>query len=100
MYVVFFEDEGAAADQRAVHMQAHLAFLDANAKTISAAGPLRDTPSGLPAGGLWTVDCPTEAEVWDLIRADPFWPTGLRKKVTVCKWNRVFADGTIMPAGN
>jgi len=93
MFVVFFEDEGAAASQRQAHMQAHLAFLDRHAKVIRSAGPLLDMPSGLPAGGLWMVDCENEREVWDLVREDPFWPTGLRKAVKVLRWNRVFADG-------
>ncbi len=93
MYAVFFEDEGAAADQRQAHMKAHLAFLDRHAASIKSAGPLLSTPSGLSAGGLWMVDCPTETDVWDLIREDPFWPTGLRKSVTVYRWNRVFANG-------
>ena len=28
-----------------------------------------------------------------LYRADPFWPTGLRKSVQVLRWRQVFADG-------
>ena len=99
MFVVFFEDEGAAADQRAIHMQAHLAFLERNAEWIKSAGPLSDPRSGLPAGGLWTVDCQDEEVVWDLVKRDPFWPTGLRKSVTVHRWNRVFVDGSRQAAG-
>ena len=99
MFVVFFEDEGAAAEQREIHMQAHLAFLNQNADRIKAAGPLRDPRSGLPAGGLWTVDCKEEETVWDLVKRDPFWPTGLRKSVTVQLWNRVFADGVRQAVG-
>ena len=99
MFVVFFEDEGAAADQRDIHMQAHLTFLERNADRIKSAGPLGDPRSGLPAGGLWTVDCSNEADVWDLVKSDPFWPTGLRKSVTVHRWKRVFADGKRQAAG-
>ncbi|RVU39472.1 hypothetical protein EOI86_09635 [Hwanghaeella grinnelliae] len=93
MFVVFFEDDGAAADQRSIHMQAHLTFLERNADRIKAAGPVSDPRSSLPAGGLWTVDCKDEEDVWDLVKSDPFWPTGLRKSVTVHRWHRVFADG-------
>jgi uncharacterized protein YciI len=28
-----------------------------------------------------------------LYRADPFWPTGLRRSVRVLAWSQVFADG-------
>lgn len=91
MYVVLFEDEGSAAGQRDADMQKHLAFLKANADKIKAAGPLRDSRSGLAAGGLWTVDCADDDQVWALIKADPFWPTGLRKAVTVLTWNKVFS---------
>lgn len=97
MYVVFFEDEGSAATQREKHMQAHLAFLEQNADRITAEGPLRDPRSGLPSGGLWTVNCDNEDEVWQLVKNDPFWPTGLRKSVDIQCWNRVFADGRRQP---
>lgn len=97
MFVVHFEDEGSAAAQRELHMQAHLAFLHRNGDRITAAGPLREPRSGLPSGGMWTVDCSTEDEVWDLVKSDPFWPTGLRKSVAVYLWNRVFADGERAP---
>lgn len=93
MYIVIFEDEGSATDQRKAHMKDHLAFLARNADRIKAAGPLHDARSGLGAGGMWSVDSEDEDDVWTLIKEDPFWPTGLRKSVTVFRWNRVFADG-------
>jgi hypothetical protein len=36
---------------------------------------------------------PCAGAVADLYRADPFWPTGLRKAVRVLRWSQVFADG-------
>ena len=37
---------------------------------------------------------PTASPTIDaLVKADPFWPTGLRKSVRILKWNQVFADG-------
>lgn len=92
-YAVLFDDEPAApADLRARHMAAHLAFLTENAAQIRAAGPLVEA-GGAPAGGLWLVSAQTPAAVEALVRADPFWPTGLRKSVRVLAWRRVFADG-------
>lgn len=95
MFVVFFEDQSSAVDQRARHMKSHLAFLQQNAAVIRSAGPLQEAQSGTPAGGLWIVDCEDAQQVWDLVHTDPFWPTGLRKSVNVLQWNRVFADGNV-----
>ena len=42
-FIVLFEDNpDADADIRQTHMAAHLAFLEANATKVSAAGPLAD----------------------------------------------------------
>ncbi|MBB5516505.1 hypothetical protein FHS89_002536 [Rubricella aquisinus] len=90
-FAVLFEDNEAHANQRAQHMQAHLAFLEANADRIEAAGPLKAQGAG--AGGLWLVEAKTAAAVQQLVESDPFWPTGLRKSVRVLEWVQVFRDG-------
>lgn len=93
-FIVLFEDAAdAAPDIRRTHMPAHLAFLEAHAEKIGAAGPLT-TSAGDAAGGLWLVTADNVEEVERLVRDDPFWPTGLRKSYTILKWTRVFADGT------
>jgi uncharacterized protein YciI len=92
-YVILFEDDPSRADMRQRHMPAHLAFLDRNAGHVRAAGPLRDTATGAPAGGLWLVDADSAAAVTALVQADPFWPTGLRRSVRILEWTQVFADG-------
>lgn len=93
MYAVLFEDNDDRAEERARHMSDHLAFLQLNAASIQAAGPLRDAAGGAPAGGLWLVEADAAAAVRALVEADPFWPTGLRKSVRVLEWTRVFAAG-------
>ena len=93
MYAVLFEDHAGRADMRAKHMPDHLAFLERNAASIQAAGPLEDAASETPAGGLWIVKADGAAAVRALIEADPFWPTGLRKSVRVLEWTQVFAAG-------
>ncbi len=93
LHAVLFEDDDTKADQRPLHMAAHLAFLEANAAAIHAAGPLADTADGAPAGGLWQVEAETAEAVWTLVHADPFWPTGLRKSVRVLAWRQVFSQG-------
>jgi len=90
---VLFEDDENFSDKRAEHMSDHLSFLENNADSILSAGPLNHVEDGTPAGGLWLVEALSAKDVQSLIEADPFWPTGLRKSVSVCEWNQVFANG-------
>ncbi len=89
LYMVLFEDDDRHADQRPVHMDAHLAFLKQNAKSVLAAGPLTDSKDRKPAGGMWLVTADTAEQVDALVKADPFWPTGLRKSVRFLEWKQV-----------
>ncbi|MEM8740732.1 MAG: YciI family protein [Pseudomonadota bacterium] len=111
-FAVLFEDAPEKADQRAAHMAAHLAFLQANAGVISAAGPLVAAAGlgagphpapGAPAGGLWIVTAQGAGDdagaVQRLVEADPFWPTGLRRRVRILNWRQVFAEGRALPQG-
>lgn len=92
-FAIFFEDDPKADPAiRKRHMAAHLAFLEAQGGAVEAAGPLMDA-DGAPAGGLWIVETANAAEAEALVKADPFWPTGLRKSFTIREWRRVFADG-------
>jgi hypothetical protein len=93
LYIVLFEDEPSRAAMRQRHMPEHLAFLERNAASIRAAGPLRDAATDAPAGGLWLVEADSRAAVAALTEADPFWPTGLRRSVRILEWTQVFADG-------
>jgi len=93
LYAVLFTDDDAHADERRRLMPAHLDFLERRRDHIRAAGPLRETADGTPAGGLWLVEADSPAAVAALYQEDPFWPTGLRKSVRVLQWLQVFADG-------
>lgn len=93
LYIVLFEDNPDADPEiRTTHMPAHLKFLEENAGLVTSAGPLK-TPDGNAAGGLWMVRAGSAETVDDLVRRDPFWPTGLRKSEQVLAWTQVFADG-------
>ena len=83
--VLFGDNANADPDIRRTHMVAHLSFLEANGATVIAAGPLAE-PAGAAAGGLWLVEAEDAADVEQLVRDDPFWPTGLRKSFTILKW--------------
>lgn len=91
LFAVLFEDDPARADARARHMADHLAFLEREADSVRAAGPLSE--DGEAAGGLWLVEAADAAAVRRLVEADPFWPTGLRRSVRILAWRQVFAEG-------
>lgn len=97
LFAILFEDRADAdPDLRQRHMADHLAFLEAHAAAIVAAGPLFD--GNAPAGGLWLVEADSAAAALALTRADPFWPAGLRASVRVLEWRRVFAEGEALIA--
>jgi uncharacterized protein len=87
-YAVMFEDNEEKASKRGEFMKEHLAFLRSKAQ-ISSAGPMKNAETGLPAGGMWLVRAGSREEVVDLVMADPFWPTGLRKSFKILEWSRV-----------
>lgn len=93
IYAVFFEDDPSRAEMRQKLMPRHLAFLQDNACSVQAAGPLKDAVEGSAAGGLWLVEAEGPEAVRALVEADPFWPTGLRKSLRILEWTQVFADG-------
>jgi uncharacterized protein YciI len=93
LFAVLFTDNPERGAARAAHMADHLAFLERHQHAIKAAGPLRDPADGSIAGGLWLVEAEDADTVAALYRADPFWPTGLRRSVQVSQWTRVFAEG-------
>jgi len=90
--VLFVDNADSAQDIRRRYMPAHLDFLERNGSAIKAAGPLSDE-HGIASGGLWLVEAADRGQVEQLVRTDPFWPTGLRDAVRVLVWNQVFADG-------
>ena len=92
-FVVMFEDNAGVGDEiRSRYMQDHLAFLEQHSELIEAAGPVYQS-DGSGAGGVWIVEADGADTVRNLVEADPFWPTGLRKSVEVLAWKQVFAGG-------
>jgi|SRR6187551_531704 len=93
LHAVLLTDDPAHADARRRLMSMHLDFLERHRSRIQAGGPLFDSDGNAGAGGLWLVEADTHDAVAELVRADPFWSTGLRKHVRILRWQRVFADG-------
>jgi uncharacterized protein YciI len=98
LYIVLFTDDPDRAAIRGRLMPEHLAFLESHRDRIRAAGPLIEA-DGSAAGGLWLVEAANGQAVDDLVKCDPFWPTGLRKAVRILQWAQVFADGRRLIGG-
>ena len=92
-FIVTFEDNEEMAHMRQKHMVDHLSFLESNRASIDAAGPLFRVENNEGAGGIWVVEANSDEEVHNLVKSDPFWPTGLRKSYAVLGWKQVFANG-------
>jgi uncharacterized protein YciI len=96
LYLIQFHDSAdAPTDLRARYMAQHLVFLMENERVILAAGPIREA-DGSVKSGLWVVDVATVDQAWELVKADPFWPTGLRDRVEIRHWAQVFAAGKVL----
>jgi len=93
LFTIHFQNNNDADPEiRPNYMARHLAFLSENRGFIQAVGPLKDN-DGTIKSGLWLVDVETIDQVWELVKADPFWPTGLRDTIEINQWAQVFADG-------
>ncbi|UYV37868.1 YciI family protein [Rhodobacteraceae bacterium D3-12] len=92
MTILFRDTPDADPEIRARHMPEHLDFLEQNRASIRAAGPLL-APDGTVSGGLWLVEVAGAEAADALVRADPFFATGLRESWEICQWRQVFADG-------
>ncbi len=93
LFIVLFEDNPEKASMRLQHMKAHLEFLEKNSKNILGAGPLKEANIEGFSGGMWLVEADNAEQARELVEADPFWPTGLRKSAKVLQWAQVFANG-------
>ena len=91
LFCVTFQDNPGKEHLRQRHMAEHLAFLATQGAAIRGAGPLFDGTQG--RGGMWLIEAATRADVQALVEQDPFWPTGLRREVTILEWRQVFCDG-------
>lgn len=92
-FVILFKDNPSADPGiRKRHMPAHLDFLEQHSGQIESAGPLHTT-AGDGAGGIWIVDAEDEATADELVKSDPFWPTGLRESYQILCWTQVYANG-------
>lgn len=94
LFIVQFEDIYATQPERlkdrAALMEAHLAFLASNARSVIASGALRESEEGVPQGGIWIVKAESKDEVARLAEEDPFFKAGLRQSVKISLWAKAF----------
>lgn len=92
MTILFRDNPKADPEIRARLMPEHLDFLEQNRAQIHAAGPLL-AADGAVSGGLWLIEAAGPEVAEELVRRDPFFPTGLRESWEICQWRQVFAAG-------
>ena len=93
LFIVLFEDNPEKSSMRLQHINAHLEFLHEHSKNILGAGPLKDGNKEGFSGDLWLVEADNFEQAKELVEADPFFPTGLRKSAKILQWAQVFANG-------
>ncbi len=90
LHIVRFDDHPDRLDVREQPLPAHIAWLDAHQDVIRIAGSLRQEPDQPAIGGLWIVEAPDRACIEALLRTDPFWICGLRRRVDILVWSKAF----------
>lgn len=88
LFAVFFTDKPGQGELRALHLQAHIDWVDEHKHSVLVAGSLRHEPGEVPKGGLWVVQAESKAAVFELMKTDPFWTCGLRQGVEVLHWSK------------
>ncbi|MFG6447346.1 YciI family protein [Roseateles sp. BYS180W] len=88
LFAVRMHDKPNSAALRAQNLAAHLAWVEAHAEQVRAAGSLREDPQATPVGGLWVVRAADKAAVEALIATDPFTTCGLRSHWDIFYWSQ------------
>jgi len=92
-YAILTTDKPGGAELRARTRNAHLAYLDAHAGKLLAAGALISDDGAGGHGGILIVDTDDRKEAEAFIANDPFTKAGLFEKVTVTRWRKAYFDG-------
>jgi len=85
-YLAMFEDRADGAAIRAVHTEAHQAFLRRHKGKLRLAGAVREEAGGAAVGGVWVFDVESKAEADAIVRQDPFFINGLRSSYRLLAW--------------
>jgi len=88
LFAVIFTDKPGHGELRAMHLQAHIAWVDEHKDKVLVAGSLRHEPTDIPKGGLWVVEAESKEAVFELMKTDPFYTSGLRQGIEVLHWSK------------
>jgi len=89
-YAIITEDKPDGAALRQERRAEHLAYLDANAHLLLAAGAQTEDDGTGGKGGILIVDTDDRAEAEAFIDNDPFTQAGLFSSVRVVRWRKAF----------
>ena len=78
---------------RLANRPAHLAYLEANAARIIAAGPHLSADGQAMVGSLLLIEAADRAEAERFVAEDPFSKAGLPASVAITPWRRVYPKG-------
>lgn len=70
--------------------QAHLKYLDANAKILLACGAKLSDDGEAASGGIYLVDLDNREEAERFINADPFYQAELFAEVKIMRWRQAY----------
>ncbi|AWK87702.1 YciI family protein [Azospirillum thermophilum] len=93
LYMFHCTDKAGAAEIRQTNRAAHLAYLEASAARIFAAGPLLSDDGQGMVGSLLVVECADAAEAQRFADEDPYARAGLFESVVIRPWRRVYPKG-------
>ena len=91
LFAVLFTDNPDHGTLRALHLKAHIDWIEQNKEAVLVAGSLRVEPNDIPKGGLWIVQAESKECVMQLMSTDPFYLHGLRQSVEVLHWSKALA---------
>ena len=96
-FLAMFEDIADGSAIRAVHTEAHQAFLRQHKGKLRLAGAVQEIVGGPAVGGVWVFDVETRDEADAIVRQDPFFINGLRASYKLLAWGTApgFEDVTL-----
>ena len=92
LFAVRFYDRPERVDVRKHLLNVHLEWLRVHSNVILAGGSLRPDLECDAIGALWIVQCESKSFIEDLLRTDPFWVHGLRKRYEIHYWHKAFPE--------
>ena len=84
------------ADHQAIRQEIrpdHLVFLEENRQKLLACGAKLNADGSDAGGGIYIVDCDTQADAERFIADDPFTRVGLFERIAITRWRKAYLDG-------